>query len=391
MRAKLKKHGQASWRISNPSAEAFVTETGGHLGPVTFCADGKRLQPFAVAPWAEERTAATLPPMLKVLRGDFFCLPFGGNEGPFRGEQHPPHGETANARWCCVAAGPDRLHLRLTTKIRPGRVDKYVWLQPGQTAIYQRHVVSGMSGPMNFGHHAMLRFPERPGSGLVSTSRFAWGEVAPAPLEQPARRGYSGLKPGGVFRTLAKVPTADGGCADLSVYPARRGFEDLVMLLGDARRSLAWTAVVFPKERYAWFALKDPRVLAHTVLWLSNGGRHYPPWNGRHVNVLGLEEVTSFFHYGLAESARKNHLAAQGRATCRVLHPGQTLVVDYVMAVVPVPPDFDHVAAIEPARNRRSVRLTSRSGRQVESRLRLDALPSQGDVPPPFITHAQTV
>ena len=26
---------------------------------------------------------------------------------------------------------------------------------------------------------------------------------------------------------------------------------------------------------------------------IVNGGRHYPPWNGRHVNVLGVEEQTA--------------------------------------------------------------------------------------------------
>ena len=64
--------------------------------------------------------------------------------------------------------------------------------------------------------------------------------------------------------------------------------------------------MTFPAERFVWFALKDPRILRKTVLWISNGGRHYPPWNGRHINVMGLEEVTAYFHLGLADSARKN-------------------------------------------------------------------------------------
>ncbi|MSU46464.1 MAG: hypothetical protein EXS42_04925 [Lacunisphaera sp.] len=47
-----------------------------------------------------------------------------------------------------------------------------------------------------------------------------------------------------------------------------------------------------------WFALKDPRVLASTVLWYSSGGRHR--------GVLGLEDVASYFHIGLAGSAAPN-------------------------------------------------------------------------------------
>jgi hypothetical protein len=161
------------------------------------------------------------------------------------------------------------------------------------------------------------------------------------------------------------VPTQSGECTDLSFFPARRGFEDLVLLESDDRPPLAWTAVTFPAEGYVWFALKDPRVLRQTILWLSNGGRHYPPWNGRHVNVLGVEEVTSYFHYGLAESVRKNPLSAKGGATFFRLHPNRPLVANYIMAIAPIPRGFDRVARIVPPTDAQSVRLESRSGKAI--------------------------
>jgi len=95
--AKRKIHGQPSWRLASKDVEAFVTEIGGHLGPVTFERRGRKIQPFSVAPWAQERFNPPLKPIIQVLRGDFFCLPFGGNGTPYRGERHPIHGETANA------------------------------------------------------------------------------------------------------------------------------------------------------------------------------------------------------------------------------------------------------------------------------------------------------
>ena len=375
MKSPLKiKSGQPSWRIATGEVEAFVTQTGGHVAPVTFKLGRQKIQPFAVAPWAEEKTDPALPPILKVLRGDFFCLPFGGNATKFKSEHHPVHGETANAQWRCESAQAGELHLSLATKIRCGRVDKYISLRPGQSAIYQRHVISGMSGLMNFGHHAMLKFPDRPGSGLVSTSRFVSGEVAPLPVERPEDRGYSCLKPAGKFSSLARVPLASGGFTDLSVYPARRGFEGIVLLQSDDRSPFAWTAVSFPAERYVWFALKDPRVLRQTVLWLSNGGRHYAPWNGRHVNVLGLEEVTAYFHYGLAESMRKNPLSLRGFSTCHQFTPKTPMVVNYIMAVAAIPKGFDRVKSIWPSKNGQSVKLTSRSGRTVVAGVDLDFL-----------------
>jgi hypothetical protein len=368
------KLGQPSWRISNQLVEAFVTQSGAHVGPIAFRVGGKTVQPYAVAPWAEERTADDLPPMLKVLRGDFFCLPFGGNATQFRGEVHPPHGETANNRWRCERLAENTLHLSLQTKVRPGRVDKYVSLVRGHTAVYQRHVISGMSGPMNPGHHAMLRFPEASGSGHISTSSFLLGEVVPRPLEDPAKGGYSCLRTGGRFRSLRKVPRSEGGSADLTTYPARRGYEDLVMLVSNPELPFAWTAVTFPKQGYVWFALKDPRVLRQTIFWISNGGRHYAPWSGRHVDVLGLEEVTSYFHYGLAESAAKNPLTARGYPTCHRLSRKALLVVNYIMAVAPIPEDFGCVSSISAAKTAGSVKLSARGGQSIFASVDLDFL-----------------
>src|ERR1035438_1512282 len=172
-------YGQPSWRLASSSVEAFVTELGGHLGPITFDRKGRKLQPYSVAPWAEEEPDPSLPSIIKVLRGDFFCLPFGGNASPFGTERHPVHGETANARWRFrsleTKAGRSCLHLTLKTKVRTGQVDKRIWVVVGQNTAYSQHVVTGMSGPMNLGHHAMLKFPDSPGSGFVSPSRFVSG------------------------------------------------------------------------------------------------------------------------------------------------------------------------------------------------------------------------
>jgi len=367
--------GQPSWPVNSNTVEAFVTQLGGHLGPVTFDRRGRRIQPYSVAPWAEEKTDPALPPILKALRGDFFCMPFGGNTKPFRGERHPIHGEPANARWkfesLDAAAGKTCLRLSLETSVRPGRVEKQITLVEGHPAVYCRHVVSGMSGPMCLGHHAMLKFPDRPGSGLISTSPFVYGQVFVEPTERPADRGYSLLKPGAEFASLASVATITGETADLTQYPARRGFEDIVMIVSQPDAPLAWTAVTFPRERYAWFALKDPAVLRNTVFWISNGGRHYAPWNGRHANVIGLEEVTAYFHLGLAESARPNPLSAKGFPTCVQLSPKRPLTVNYIMAVASIPAGFDRVAAISPNAANDAVTLTSASGKTVT--LPLDA------------------
>src|SRR5437763_702118 len=122
--------GQPTWSFHSSHVVANLTKLGGHLGPVSFRLGKKTVSPFSVAPWAEEKLAPDTPALLRSLRGDFFCAPFGGNATPWRGEKHPDHGETANALWQLRAfertAGQVTLHATLETKIRRGRVDTFI-------------------------------------------------------------------------------------------------------------------------------------------------------------------------------------------------------------------------------------------------------------------------
>ncbi|MDP9172847.1 MAG: hypothetical protein M3O30_03160 [Planctomycetota bacterium] len=363
--------GQPSWRLKCGNIEAFVTRAGGQLGPVVFKSGGKRIDPFSVAPWAGEKLPPATPPIIRVLRGDFFCMPFGSNATRFRGERHPLHGQTANDDWTLESLNSSRgettLHLSMATTIRQGRVDKTITLKEGQPVVYCRHIVSKMSGPMTFGHHAMLKFPDEAGSGMLSTSRFLHGQVFPGEFENPELGGYSSLRRGAAFSKLARVPRSDGTMADLTRYPARLGFEDLVMLHSDATQPMAWSAVSFPKQRYVWFALKDPRVLRQTILWHSNRGRHYAPWSSRHVGVLGVEDITGYFHYGLAESCKSNPYSTRGYPTCVAFKNGNPVTVNYIMGCIATPPGFDEVRRIQVAPGEKSIKLISAGGKTISA------------------------
>lgn len=359
--------GQPSWTLASDTVELNVTRAGGQVGPVTFKTRNGLVQPYSVAPWAEEPSSASLPPILGALRGDFFCMPFGGNASAYRGEKHPVHGETANAAWHLEARSESQeeigLHLSLQTEVRSGCVSKHILLRSGHSAVYSQHVVRDMSGPACFGHHAMLKLPDAEGAGAIATSPFVHGQVFPELTELPANGGYSSLKPGACFRSLKSVPMLDGGDADLSAFPARKGFEDIVMTVADATQPFAWTALTCRAEGWTWIAFKDPRVLRNTVMWFSNAGRHYAPWNGRHLGVVGLEEVTSYFHYGLAESARPNPLSRLGFPTCARLDKRTPLVVNYIAALAATPRAFDRVARVNyrPSREPR-LELVSKNG-----------------------------
>ena len=360
--------GAPSWRFSSDLVAAHVVPRGGHLAPVTFRTPAGDIQPFSIAPWAEEPLAPDTPDLLKTLRGDFFCAPFGGNGTPWRTERHPPHGEVASSVWTSpqVSApqpGVQCFEATLAQTVRPGTATKHIELRDGETNLYLRHTLSGMSGPMCLAHHAMLKCPDGD-PGHIALSPYRTGQVFPAQFENPSIGGYSALKQGARFTRLEAVPLLSGESTDVTRFPARDGFDDLLMVTTRPCTQPAWSTVSFPAHGYLWFSLRDVNVLKSTVLWLSNGGRHYAPWNGRHRRVLGVEDVTANFHFGLAESVQPNDRSKRGLPTQLRLNPKKPTIVNYIMGVVPIPPNFDGVKTIR--FKPRLIRLTSHSGATVD-------------------------
>lgn len=339
---------QKSWTMVNDVVSLAVTHTGGHLGPVAFKMAKGTLMPFSVAPWHGEKHPKE-PAIIQGLRGDFFCMPFGGNAEAWKGEKHPVHGESANRPWSLVSHTTcdhcEELTLSLKTNARKGRITKTIRVVEGQRAIYQSHRLEGFSGPMPVGHHVMLRFDE---PGLLSTSELAWGQVFPDAFENPVQGGYQSLKPGATFKSLTAVPMISGEKADLSVYPAREGFEDLVMLPAAPGVKMGWNAVVFPGSKWMYLALRRTEHLRSTVLWMSNGGRHYAPWSGRHRNVMGIEDVTAHFHYGIGPSVAARGKLPGGIPTALELKPKEALEIPYILAIAEVPSGFDRVKSVTP-------------------------------------------
>lgn len=374
-----KVQGQHSFLLGTRDVELAVTRTGAMLGPVTFFPkDAEPIRPYAVAPWAEETLPADVPPMLRALRGDWFCSAFGENGEPHRGQRLPPHGETANREWHEIQHRETSegcwLQLGVDMPLQGGQCQSTTALLAHQSTIYQRHDLSGLSGPINPGHHATLAFPEAKRAAKLSFSSLIHARTYTEPTARPEDRGYSWLQADQEIVNLRTVRCIDGSTTDLCRYPARRGFEDLAILCADPTQEFAWSAVTFPEQRYVWFALRDPKQLASTLLWFSNGGRHFPPWNGRHVNVMGIEDITAFFHVGLAASVRENLLTERGIPTCLRPDPQGRLSIFYLQGVARIPADFDVVADIEGHWRDNSIVLRAASGAAVAVQCHLDFL-----------------
>lgn len=343
---------QPSWILESPQVRLAVTKVGGQMAPVTFLRDsGKTVQPYHVSPWQNEGLKNLPAPVLTALRGDWFCLPFGGNGEEFRHEKHPPHGEVAGAEWTYVDTkhdgGRHTLVLAFEPQARKGKIVKELSLVEGHNAVYSRHIVTGFSGPAPCGHHATLAMPDEPGVFRVSTSPIEFGMTNPSRFSDPAKREYQALAIAAPFTDLAHVPLLEKGTgdADLTRLPARQGYADLVQVV-NKQDATAWTCATRTDEGWLWYALKDPKVLRSTLLWIENRGRHGSPWNGRN-NCLGLEDVTSFFADGLAASAGANLLTRRGVPTAIEFTADKPTEIRYIQGVTRVPEGFGKVVAAE--------------------------------------------
>ena len=294
-------------------------------------------------------------PVLVPLRGDFFCLPFGGNSDALDGEKHPPHGEVVGSPWTYVgtrsAGDVTTLSLSFTPTVRKGRITKDLSLVSGHNVLYSSHTVEGFAGRTPLGHHATLAMPEKEGAVRIATSPFSFGMTCPGVFSDPRQREYQALLPGAKWNNLSKVPSAwkDAPDADLTRMPARQGFADLVQINSQPWEKTGgpgWTAATYADAGYVWFSLRDQAVLRSTVFWMENRGRHGHPWNGRN-NCLGLEDVTAHFADGLAPSARDNVLTREGVPTTLELTAATPTVVHYIQGVVRIPQGFENVQSLE--------------------------------------------
>jgi hypothetical protein len=96
-----------------------------------------------------------------------------------------------------------------------------------------------------------------------------------------------------------------------------------------------------------WFTLKDPKVLKATMFWRSNGGRWAGIWRGRHINCLGIEDVTWYFGENLESCLQANPMSKRGIKPYLTMDPKRPTVINYIQGCVPVPKGFSEVKNIE--------------------------------------------
>ena len=314
--------------IAHGNTRAVVQLQGG-MTTGEFPVDGRQVDPFYRAGWegfAESR-------LLDKLRGDFVCAPFGVTPAaPLPGWPAPQpdrvteyaHGYCSHGDWEVVQLDEDRVQLSIAYPDGDPveRVTRVVACLDGEISFEDR-ILTRVDASLPLGLHPTFRLPETPGAATLELPATDWLQSPAAKPEESSR-----LTPAQRFDDPAAAPSHDG-TADLTRLPWEGASEDLVMLVGVQDPTVA---LVNHEDRYRVRVTWDTSVLKHLLLWVSNRGRNYLPWNGGN-RCLGIEPITSAFDYGTSICSQPNPLSEAGAPTTVALKAGEELVIRHTVTV----------------------------------------------------------
>lgn len=329
---------------ATPRTAFAIQRLGAQLGPAVFVLpDGRQVSPLHVAPWADEPGAEALPGILRSLRGEWPCVPYGYGtettpETPARwaGVIAPPepgedvHGHASNALWDWEPSGPGALALsiRYPAAHPVAGLTRTVRAAPDTTALdFTLTITTRADCLLPLGLHFTFRLPDAPGAARIDPGAHSRIRSFPGTVEP----GASLFAIDREFPDLTRAPTRDGGTVDATAVPLDGSYEELLQIDdADGRMAIANAA-----EGYRAAITWDAAVFPSVNLWYSNRGRTAFPWYGRHL-ALGIEPICSPFGLSPATARAPNPVNATGIPTARPFRAGETLTTTYRLTVTPI-------------------------------------------------------
>jgi hypothetical protein len=322
-----------------------VQQLGAMIGPAVFLLPGGRqVSPLHVAPWADTAETAELPGILRRLRGEWPCVPFGYSVpvspdtpadwtallGPAEPDEEV-HGHGSNQLWTWVdpeQGGRVALQLDYPQSSPVRQVKRIISPDPDAPAIdFILRIETRAACRLPLGLHFTFRLPDAPEAARIEPGTFRTGRTYPGTVEP----GASAFAIGQVFDRLDHVPDRDGGFTDATRVPFDCPVEELLQLDGMGGTAALTHAAEKWRARITW----DADVFPSLLLWYSNRGRTAAPWNGRHL-ALGMEPICSPFGFGPATARADNPVSCDGTPTARDFAAGETFETRYRLALEPV-------------------------------------------------------
>jgi hypothetical protein len=322
------------WTLKWAHGEATAQSLGGMLAPVRFeLGGGRSVSPLYVAPWGDDDR---WPGLLRGLRGEWPCLPFGTVQAP---PDLPPdfekthaadacnHGYGANHMWHLVERAADRLILRIDypPEGEIESLERTIESDPDAPALNVSLTVRARRGTiLPFALHPTFAIPDE-GIEVLACPHQA---IHSYPV--PPEPGVSRTLPNQAFASLKQIPTACGPM-DGTHLPLSEQTEELLQMVGCQPPFVLRYSAQQADVLLDW----NPADLPDALLWISNGGRAYEPWSGRNF-ALGVEPAQSFFDLGRVVTPPADHPLA-GR-TGLAFRAGVPRTIRYRLSARPLTP-----------------------------------------------------
>lgn len=317
-----------------------VEDLGGMLGPTLFVLpDGRQVAPFQVAPWADDPGGDELPGILKRLRGEWPCVPFGADADRAPADGWPgsvaattvdpnPHGFSSNNPWRFEAAGAGSIALSIDyPENHPIRgLRRTVTPDADKAALdFTLEIDVREDCELPLGVHPSWRLPAKTGAMRIEVPSSVTGMTFPALVDET-----SIFTQGAVLEPWHDVPLKAGGRLDVRQVPLAQATEELVQLIDMPGHASLWNTAEGYRVKLSWNAEHYPSAL----LWFSNRGRQMAPWSGRHL-ALGFEPICAAFDLGQQVSTAENPISRRGVKTARRFRAGEKFVTRYRVEVEP--------------------------------------------------------
>ena len=321
-----------------------VQRLGAMLAPVTFVlADGRQVSPLHIAPWADEPGSEALPGILRKLRGEWPCVPFGysvpteGWPDDWARVMGPPepdeevHGHSSNHDWTWLESDGHSLSLALDyPESSPVvRVERTVTPDPAAPAIdIEFSIVVRRACRLPIGLHPVFRLPAQAGAAELELGAFDHGRTYPNDVEP----GVPLFAKDAVFADLTRRACARWrGCRRIAAASGGPRQRNCCRSRDSTVRSALANHAEGYRVRLSWQKEHFPSLL----LWYSNRGRKASPWNGRHV-AIGIEPICSPFGLGPATALADNPIARSGIPTALEFVPEQPFTTRYRIEAAPL-------------------------------------------------------
>jgi|TARA_B110000438_G_C15806966_1_gene647851 hypothetical protein len=270
-----------------------------------FKLNNKLVEPLHSANWIEDQSedSNNLPGILKNLRGEFPCVPFGINspieeiandwkevfsKKPY--VVNEPHGFSSNKNWELL----EKTNFFAKFKIVYPKEDKVNYLirtievdnNVPHNIKLSLTVVVKENCELPIGLHPMINVPVEKNKVKIKPGNFKFGLTYPGVLLSGKTMGAIGK----YFSSIEEIPGFKDQLVDISQPPFDGNYEDLFQLCG-----IDGTMIIENyQDNYSFEMNWEPEHFSSVLIWLSNKGREEYPWNSKHTTI-GLEPVTSAF------------------------------------------------------------------------------------------------